>query len=460
MHTRHLQHHRHPLRTRSLLVTAALCGLACFGHGRLAHAVEVTDVLDAFDDENNDPFDGSLRLRFTSETRNAGIGRQVRCLKNDALGEPCPGGSGFVLARELEYARVRNTMNFDFRVGLYKDIELYAVLPYVISDDWNHKFSPGVGPQNSTIQPFQDKINGTAGDRSALFKAAYQSTARSGLGDMHLGLKWAPFNYYRDASDPTWVFNIDYTAPTGTAMKADNDGVGYGLHELTLATTISRRALRLFEPFFNVHVTPLRSGSSGGLFTRRGPTQNFVEPGTTLGTQFGVALVPWENIKQDERFEVETGVGFDYTYRGREYTEIWESLASPSNPCKPSEGCSNVLHSMSELDPVTGKPRRTDGITEVEPYARFQGWAALHYQPIQYFQLSARIAYARETPHFITYGDVGKDLDGRDKVSAFNSNGQNEFSPVYLPAVDTVGQRLRVLDVSNIVMQFAISGKF
>ncbi len=447
-------------RTPRIAIAAVLAATCWFGRVPASHAVEVTDVLDAFDDDNNDPFDGSLRLRFQSETRNSAIGRQVRCLKNDALGAPCPNGSGFVLARELEYQRVRNTMNLDFRIGVFKDLELYATVPIVISDDWKHDFSTGVTRGNSTILPYQDKTTGSLADRSALFKVPYQSTSRAGLGDMHLGFKWSPFNYYRDSSEPTWVFQIDYTAPTGTAMKADNDGVGYGLHELTLATTISRRALRIFEPFFNIHITPVRAGSSSGLFTKRGATQNFVEPGLTGGTNFGLTLVPWENAKQEERFEIETGIGFDYVYRGREYTEVWEALASPTNPCKPSEGCSNILYSMSELDPVTGKPKRTDGITEVEPYARFQGWAAIHYQPIQYFQLSARIGYARETPHFITYGDVGKDLDGREQVSAYNTNGQNEFSPVYLPAVDTVGQRLRVLDVSNLAMQFAISGKF
>jgi len=426
----------------------------------VAAAIEQTDVLDAFDDDNGDPFDGALSVRFTTETRSAVIGRQSRCLSRDVLGSVCPNGSGFVLARELEYSRTRNTMNFDVRIGLYKDLEIYSSFPIVLSDDWKHEFVHGVSRANSTILPYQDNATGTLADRSSLFKVPYQSTSRGGFGDMRLGFKWSPVNFFRDTGDPTWTVRVEYTAPTGTPMRADNDGVGLGLHELTFAFVGSRRALRLFEPFFGFHFTPVRSGSKGGLFTSRGPTQNYVEPGLTGGTKFGLALVPWENQKADERFELEAGLGVDYTYRGREYTEIWEALASPNGPCKPSEGCNNVLHSLSELDPVTGKPRRTDGITEVEPYTRFSGFGALHYQPIANVQLSARVAYYRETPHFITYGDVGKDLDKQNKVSQYNSQGQNEFSPVYLPAVDAVGQRLRVLDVSNLMFQFALTGKF
>lgn len=450
--------HCPPFRTMAAAIAVASAALAVTA--QVAQAAEVTDVLDAFDNENDDPWDGALRIRFNSDTRNAGIARQVRCLKNDVLNSACPNSSGYVLARELAYERVRNVMNFDIRLGLFKDLEAYVVLPYVMSDDSKHEFVSGVTPANSTIMPPQDKSGPTPSDRTALFKVPYQSTSRSGFGDMKLGIKWGPFNYYRDPSDPTWVMGVEYTAPTGTPMRADNDGVGYGIHEIKLHTMISRRALRIFEPFMGLHFTP-RFGSSSGLFVKHSETQKYVDPGISVGTLFGLALIPWENPKLDERIEIEGGMSFDYFYRGREYTEIWEALASPNNPCKPAEGCSNVLYSQSALDPVTGKPFRTDGITEVEPYARFGGWGAVHYQPIQYFQVSAKFLYFRETPHYITYGDLGLDLDGgAKKIEAFNSTGKNEFSPVYLPAVDAVGQRLRVIDVANFGMQFFITGKF
>ncbi len=437
------------------LIAAAMLmsgGLAASAlHATTARAVETTDVLDAADDQNGDPWDGAVRLRFQSETRTSGIARQARCLSGDVLGTACPKSNAYVLDKELDYSRTRNWMSVDLRAGIYKDLEIYAFLPIVLSDQSKMSFASGVTSENSTIMPPSAK--------DALFDARFKGTDRSGFGDATFGLKWSPFNYFRDASEPTWVMGIEYVAPTGTAMQAGNTGVGYGLHELTLYSTISRRALQIFEPFVNVHFTPVRQGSSTGLFQSYGQTQRYVNPGITGGASAGLTLVPWENLARDERLEVEGGFSMDYIARGREYSEIWEALGAASNPCKPGEGCSNVLYSKSDVDPSTGKPRRTDGITEVESYGRFQGWAAIHYQPIKYFQLSAKFGYATETPHYITYGDYGVDLDGHE-VNQSNTNGVNEFSPVFLPSVDQPGQRLRVINVGTTMLMFSATGKF
>ncbi|MEI6540573.1 MAG: hypothetical protein WCO86_13790 [Planctomycetota bacterium] len=40
-----------------------------------------------------------------------------------------------------------------------------------------------------------------------------------------------------------------------------------------------------------------------------GGTQPRSEPGSNVGTQFGLTIIPWENIKQDQRFELEGGFG-------------------------------------------------------------------------------------------------------------------------------------------------------
>lgn len=283
-----------------------------------AQAIEQTDVLDSFDEENDNPFDFSVRLRFTSDARNAFIGREVKCLSGDALGNPlCPKASGTVISRELVYARQRNVMNIDTRIGLYKDLEIYAYFPIVTGDSWNHKFADGVDKSNSSIAPIKDS--------EKLFAPEYNSRNRAGFGDMTVGIKWGALNYYRDVTHPTWVWGVDLTLPTGTAMQQDNDGVGLGLYQLHLYTTVSRRTLRYFEPFFNAHGVS-RFGAASGLFNSQGGTQPRAEPGSNVGTQFGLAIIPWENIKQDQRFELEGGFSMDYHFRGREYSEIWEAL--------------------------------------------------------------------------------------------------------------------------------------
>ncbi len=429
----------------------ALTLVGMLAGARTAHAVETTDVLDAFDDDNGDPFDMALRVRFQNESRTATIGRESRCLVGDAIGNGLCGSSGNVYAREMKYQRSKNTMFVDARFGLYKDLEFSVTFPFVTSDKWQHDFVDGVDRTNSTIF--------SAKDSEVLFKAPYNSAARSGFGDMVFGLKWSPYNYYRDATHPTWVFGVDLKIPSGQAMKVGNTGVGEGFYDIGLYSTISRRALQIFEPFFNLHGN-FRFGAESGLFKNYGATQGRdVDPGNQIGSQFGLTVVPWEDIKEDKRFEIEGGFGMDYIFRGREYTEIWEALASADNPCQAATGCVNTLHSRSDPG-ADGKLTQTDGITTVEPYGRFAGWAAVHYQPIKYFQISAKVGWMRETAHFLTFADPGVDLDGKNGVEVKNSNNTNEFSPVYLPSVDTIGQRIRLLDASNTLLMISVSGKY
>lgn len=431
-----------------VLCLALLVGLAGSLPSVEADAAELTDVLDAFD--GPDPFDFAMRLRFLSDTRTSTVARQVKCLAGDAIGgQVCPDASGIVLAKELAYERVRNVMAIDARFGLYKDMEVYLSLPIVLWDQWQHDFADGVTKENSTIR--------TPTDNESLFAIDYASNQRSGLGDMQLGLRWAPFNWYRDATEPSWVIGVDYTLPTGTPMTAQNDTVGYGLSELQLYTTISRRTLRMLEPYFHLR-SIIRFGSQDGLFVSHGQTQTQEAPGAVIGTQVGLSVLPWENNVRDERVEIEGGFGMDYVFRGREYTEVWEALASPSNPCQASQGCTNTLNTKSALD-ASGQMTQTDGITDVEAYGRFAGWVGVHYQPVKFFQVSGRLGWVTETPHFITYGDYGKNLDSNPAVEQSNKQGQNEYSPTFLPSVDTPGSRLRVQDVSTFGLMLSIQGK-
>jgi hypothetical protein len=435
-------------RRRAGWLTLALVALV----SAPAHSAEVTDVLDAFDRDN--PYDLSLRVRFDQDSRAATIAREVRCIAADQVGgQLCPGGSRTILARELEYSSSRQIMNIDARIGVYHDVELFATFPVVLGYAWEHQFASGVTRSSSTLLP--------PDDRDAVVAVPYKSRDRGGFGDMSLGLRWAPFNYYRDPSKPTWVFGVTWTLPTGTPMSAEtgNKGVGLGLHQLDFHTVISRRALRILEPFVGVHAT-LFFESEDSLFrrTRQAQTQRYVTPGSIIGTRFGGELIPWEDRGEDARVELEAGFSMDYHFRGRGYSELWEALASPLNPCRNTPGCNNVTHSMSAAD-ADGQLARTNGLTDIEQFGRFTGWAGLHYQPVRHFQVSAMFRYAVETPHFITFGDIGVDLDGKGGVQQSNKNQDNEFSPVYLPGLDAPGGRVRVQDVTAMSFMLAISGK-
>ena len=438
-------------RLATLTMALALAVAMVAGAPSSASAAEVTDVLDAFDKKN--PYDFALRLRFGQDSRSSFIAREVRCLKDDLIGsKTCPEGSATLLARELAYKSTKRTLFIDARIGVYHDVELYATFPVVLSYRWSHEFAEGVERNNSTIHPTNAS--------NAVMASEYTSTDRGGLGDISFGLKFSPYNYYRDSAHPTWTMGAEYTAPTGTPMAVDNSGVGLGLHQIYVYNTISRRSLRVLEPWFRMHAR-LRFNSGAGLFVDKGATQRQVTPGHSIGTAFGTEIIPWEDLEQDARVELDFGLQMDYTFRGREYTEVWEALASPDNPCRPEDGCNHTLHYKSEINKKTGRHNATDGVTDVEQYGTFTGWAALHYQPIKHFQISAKAQYAVESPHFITFGDYGVDLDNKGGVQQSNTATppQNEYSPNFLPSLDAPGTRLRVQDVSIWTVMIAISGK-
>ena len=104
--------------------------------------------------------------------------------------------------------RTRNVMNIDARIGLYHDLEIYAYVPVVTSDSHEMAYAAGIGPGNSTIFPAYDK--------DVLFRLPYTSTKRAGLGDITLGLRWAPYNFYRDDTSPTVVMGVESVLPSGT----------------------------------------------------------------------------------------------------------------------------------------------------------------------------------------------------------------------------------------------------
>ena len=88
------------------------------------------------------------------------------------------------------------------------------------------------------------------------------------------------------------------------------------------------------------------------------------------------------------------------------------------------------------FDASVDERRETDGVTDVEQYATLSSWVGLRYQLFEWLALRTSFSLAYEFPHFITFADAGRDLDGQDQVQPTNSQGFNEFNPVYADALD------------------------
>ncbi len=111
-------------------------------------------------------------------------------------------------------------------------------------------------------------------------------------------------------------------------------------------------------------------------------------------------------------------------------------------------------------DPLTERRRRTDGITDVEQYALLSSWLGVHYQLLKWVKVSAMFTFTYEMPHFLTFADAGRDLDGKNQVEARNSDKLNEFNPVYNDAYDALGTRFRTGGMLMYGLTLGLQGQF
>ena len=441
---------------RNLLLTLMACGLLVSANPTPLFAQAfVTDVIDAGDED--DPFDAIIRVWYELSIVNGRISREAPCVAGSA--DACLSGSEVVPKKELEYDRTLHQLIINPRIGIYKDLELSVDIPIVLLDQTKLTLAD---PSNTSV--VSDFTNPSSPSNLIQIGAdnPFVGPARAGLGDISFALRYAPLNFQRDETSPTWVLALRYTAPLGEVKTASNTAVGEGLHALDLSSTISRRALPWLEPYFSFHGT-FRFGGTDTLFVDS-DTQTLSRPGNILGIELGTQIIPWEDKLADARFEMDFGIAADFVFEGREYTPLFDALGN--SPCNDDPAC---LLTTYKRDPSLS----TNGITDVEQYGLFRGWAGLHYQPIKYIQLGAKFSYLRQTPHFITNADPGKDLNGDGVVTAdaafAEGPNKNEYSPIYVEGIDAPaghqdlnGQptRFRIQGSDHFQVLFHLTGKF
>ena len=407
------------MRVKQILGLAIVFSMLAPSPEAMAQAI-VTDVIDAADE--NDPFDATIQLRYEREVSTGNVTREV------------VSGSEIVPNNEFSYNRTIQRMVVNPRIGLYRDLELSIDIPIVFVD----QMKLTVNLESATVAQGDPPLFPLDGDQ-------FTGSQRSGLGDMKFQIRYSPFNYQREVTEPTWVIAIGYTAPTGKLKRANNIGVGEGLHQLDLSTTISRRAASWLEPYFSFHGT-FRFPGADTLFTNEGTTQTLIQPGSTLGLKLGTELIPWEDNEADARFEIDLGFIADFVFEGREYTPLFEPLGRSPCSVDPAHAatCEDTAYTRSIEEGVGDLTAfHSNGITDVEQYGRLGGHVGLHYQPVQYIQLGATFGYHRITPHLLTNADPGRDLDESGAVELARTNPDdpnspliNEYSPTYIKGID------------------------
>ncbi len=461
----------------------ATCGIAVMLSSAAlpARAAELTEVVDAFDVENDNPADFHLEPAFRHEaergriTREAGCGPSVDPVR-------CP-EEQTVFNRELDFTHVTSALDIEGQLGLFRDLELHFVLPIVISQRRTLEYADGVTPEISTFSPSLDRINA---DFAAISETDFFGTytyfdvpndgrKRSGIGDIEIGIAWSPFSEQRNPHASTLTLGFDYTAPSGTPARRTNSGVGRGVHEIQLSILASRRLATWFDPYFGFRAgLPIASGN--GLFYKT-PNSRHVAPGAHFDVTFGTEVIMADLPERGQRYSFDLGFDFGYQLEGRDYTALFEALStSPCNGLTPAEAgygaggpdgnayapdpddvlpqdaaCAWVVQQPANAQPAVGTPVSElryfhDGITDVEGHASIGGHTGFNLQFSKYFELRLRLDIDYAAPHFLTVADAGRNADNDDEVDLNPSRtiGPVERNPNYNLVLDAVGRRIRV----------------
>jgi hypothetical protein len=463
-----------------------------------AAAAELTEVVDAFDDDFDQPYGFHIEPSFRQVQERGVITREAPC---GAGTEPACDFDTTGLVRELDYRRVTNILDFDFQIGLYKDFEFHVRLPVVLSDQRNLTFADGVTQANSRIFPDLARVEADLSRAAAsesvffdsyrLFDVPNDGPRRSGLGDMTFGFSWSPFNDRRADHVSNLTLSFDYVGPTGTPQRANNTGVGRGVHELQFAVATSRYFEDAhMEPYFGMRfAAPL--AASNGLFIGNSNSTT-TAPGPRFSFTTGTEIMMYEDTAAGAHYTADLGMDFGFQFEGRDYSPLFDALAGSScNGTTPAAAGFGALPDGNVYNPTAPLPRAADaacawvvqqpgnaqfgpggtlavntpyahnGITDIESFASVGGHVGLNLQPNRYVRFRMGFGMLYQSPHFLTVADAGRDADNTGVVDLNPQGTQDgivERNPNYNLALDTLGRRLRL--ENSVILQWTIGAAF
>ena len=408
----------------------ALTALAVAALAGPAGAAEITHL--ATSAEPGNPFDLDLGVRWDRSVEAATITR-----------ENTP--------ERLRYVRSRNAIVPRIAVGLWRDLELHAEMPYVLGDDqqWRYGKHYGVASGPNTTG---DTIAGNGIDANGtpcvtvpcpIFPVASSTTDYHGgrAGDLKIGIAWGIFNDRKDDTKPFWLVGMDVTFPTaarwdpGKGRTADtwlspygsqtNAGpIGEKIWKWDIYTALSKR-YRYFDPYVKAHAQlAFKSASTysncdaaqeatASTLQAKQMESNAVADcaaaGSSAGAKLpfvagmtvGTELIPYEDRNESQRLSIDLRLYGDVTTSQRFY---------------------------NELTAATGKLLHTQGYLEVG------GLAGLYLRASRYVLLTAQASIATRTSHDLT----GEAL------------GDPNFDWRY----DAAGRRFRISEVSIFELSF------
>ncbi len=409
------------MRTQLLLIAA----LAILAHPFTARPAEITDVADAAD--GDDPIDINVDVHFRSILNRSKITHEW--LPGWATDPTRPDYN------ELRYDEQTYAMEYAIEIGLYHDLQFSVTVPWIIHNKKQIDWVADVNASSSTLYcPTRDDCQNSLEEDPT----GKPSTKRAGIGDMKVGIKWAPFNDERDDTKSVWIIGLDYTIPSGKLANPDqilNDdegGVGMGQHILTPFMLFSHR-YSVIDPYMGIHGSIPIQGSEA-------KDRGFQMP-YYGGFLTGLELVPWESLNKHQKFTIDL--------------RLWTTFFSEVE----SKGHANQQGTVNEMSdflvsPSTSNPNRQ--LQATGQYTQFGVLLGFAFRAAELVKLRFGVSLAHNTEHFLTGADfcIDKDDDGGCESTVDVTN------PYRNSLYDDPGYRLRVEETTLFTWWVTALGTF
>ena len=395
-------------------------------------------------------FDFNLGVAWLYENKSARIDREQA------------GDAGVSLVRELKFSQERHLLEPRLEAGLFPGAWLRVALPIVLTDQRALDFDRATAAtatilRDGILPGFASEnvgVDAAHGGRpfSASSGRVFRGPNRRGVESLDVNVGWAIFEQKRDDTKPTWTMGVTGKLDLFADMAYDagkpgaNRAVGLGYHQIWFDTAVSRR-FRYLDPYVGfAFMLPIRTSSSA--FKDYGGGQGAVAPSMIGRAQAGATVIAWENPAAHQSVTLELRGRMDYTFAGRQRTELWEALSGSSACAIDVAQCRNVKggDATTALDQdLDGDGTRDPypGITDVSGYAAFGGDAGFNVAVGRYVKFRALFGLTAVLPHFLTNATAGVDQNGDGHVDATN---KREANPVYREMVDLPGRRFKVED--------------
>jgi len=371
-------------------------------------AAELTDVADSFDENN--PFDFNLNVYYKNTHEFVDIKREYNTVpktyadENDNLYYTTESRR----VETLEYkgnpeARFLRELMLAAEIGLYHDLSLLIDVPIVLRDAYklileNYDLD---NAGNAVPRPYSLVENNLFPDAGDLYYNHF------GVGDLAIGVQWAPFCQERGKDVFSWLVGFKMTSPTATIAtpktmneRVDVNGdpgtaladtirqtgktgnVGKGLFVFDLRSAVSKR-YDVAEPYFQV-LASLSTPSANSIVERSRHEFSF---------NFGTDLIALEDIEKGHKIFFRLDLAMQYTTRGNAYNYITDARwvyegidpdSAASYGWTLPAGTDKYRHLLPMEDPFFTTAGLFKMNFKIYKYVQFGGYASVGYRHKHY----------------------------------------------------------------------------